>query len=343
MIGANAAQQITRNLRAGAVAKLEDGPNGGTSIRFGDDVIGTMIDAPLPEDGGWNIARIADMALAQSAHQLTRMGRAWLPTMAQAQAVAVSMTTVEKLGKIGPYHADIQGDTSAGGVRGPFKISEITMGKVPTYPSLWSHDAERERTMAFNASEEAVPRVPKTVGEKTIIARKVTEVWATASHLHFNQNFQFNSQSTAVQFSPRLSLGGRAWIAIKLGTGDAEKIGCLWGNCSLGLLVHWYWANKQQSGRGNIGKNHLATLPILNVEALTTSQLAAGVKVFDDMSGLDLQPLHDLATDANRHELDRRFLTECLGFDPAIVAPGGPLDLLRQKLAAEPSIRGGKA
>ena len=58
---------------------------------------------------------------------------------------------------------------------------------------------------------------------------------------------------------------------------------------------------------------------------------------------MDLQPLHDLATDANRHKLDRRFLTECLGFDPAVVASGGPLDLLRQKLAAEPSIRGGKA
>lgn len=343
MIGANAAQEITRNLRAGAITKLEDGPYGGTDIRFGDDVIGTMIDAPLPEDGGWNIARISDMALAQSAHQLTRMGRAWLPAMAEAKAIAVPMTTIEKLGKIGPYHADIQGDTTNGGVRGPFEIAEIKKGKVPTYPSLWSHDAERERVMAFGASEEAVPRLAKNAEEKVVINRKVTEVWATASHLHFNQNFRFNSQSTAVQYSRRLSLGGRAWIAIKLETADGEKIGCLWGNCSLGLLVHWYWANKQQSGRGNIGKNHLATLPFLNVAALLPSQFAAGVKVFDDMSTLDLQPLHDLATDANRHELDRRFLTECLGFDPSIVAPGGPLDLLRQKLAAEPSIRGGKA
>jgi hypothetical protein len=342
MIGASAAQQITRNLRAEAIAKLEDGPNGGTDIRFGDDVIGTMIDAPLPDEGGWNIARIADMALAQTAHQLTRKGRAWLPTMAEAKAIAVPMTTVEKLGKIGPYHADIQGDTSKGGVRGPFKIVEVKKGKVPTYPSLWSHNAVRERTMAFDASEEAVPRVPKNADEKTMIDRKVTEVWATASHLHFNQNFQFNSQSTAVQYSPRLSLGGRAWIAINLGTAEAEKVGCLWGNCSLGLLVHWYWANKQQSGRGNIGKNHLATLPFLNVSSLTPAQVTAGVKVFDDMVTLDLQPLHELATDTNRHELDRRFLTECLGFDPAIVAPGGPLDLLRQKLAAEPSIRGGK-
>jgi hypothetical protein len=108
-------------------------------------------------------------------------------------------------------------------------------------------------------------------------------------------------------------------------------------------LSYWFFANKQQAGRGSIGKNQLATLPFLDVSALTPAQVTAGVRVFDDMSGLDFQPLHELATDANRLELDRRFLTECLGFDPAIVAPGGSLDLMRRKLAAEPSIRGGKA
>ena len=343
MIGANAAQQITRSLRAGAIANLEDGPNGGTDIRFGDDVIGTMINAPLPENGGWNISRIADMSLAQSAHQLTRRGRAWLPSMAQTQAVAVPMTTVEKLGKIGPYHADIQGNTTNGGVRGPFKVSDIKKGQVPTYPCLWSHDAEREKRIAFDAWEEAVPRVPKDAAEKTVIDRKIPEVWATGSNLHFNRDFRFNSQPTAVQFSQRISLGGRAWLSIKIGSAEREKLAALWGNCTLGLLTYWYFANKQHAGRGSIGKNQLATLPHLDVSALSTVQVAAGVKVFDDLSALELQPLHNLATDANRHELDRRFLTECLGFDPAIVAAGGPLDLLRQKLAAEPSIRGGKA
>jgi len=343
MIGANSAQQIMQSLRAGAIAKLEDGPNGGTDIRFGDDVIGTLINAPLPENGGWNIARIADMTLAQSAYQLTRMGRAWLPTMAQAQAISVPMSTVEKLGEIGPYHADIQGNTSNGGVRGPFKISEIANNKVPTYPTLWSHDAERERNMSFDAWEEAVPRVPMNPEEKVMIDRKVVEVWATASHLHFNRDFRFNSQPTAVQFTKRLSLGGRAWLSIKIGSVEQEKLATLWGNCTLGLLAYWYFANKQHAGRGSIGKRQLATLPYLDVSRLAAAQVAAGLKVFDDTSALDLQPLHNLATDTNRHELDRRFLTECLGFDQAIVSPGGPLDLLRQKLAAEPSIRGGKA
>ena len=48
MSGANAAQQITRSLAEGSIAKLEDGPNGGTDINFGNDMIGSMIDARLP-------------------------------------------------------------------------------------------------------------------------------------------------------------------------------------------------------------------------------------------------------------------------------------------------------
>ena len=38
-----------------------------------------------------------------------------------------------------------------------------------------------------------------------------------------------------------------------------------------------------------------------------------------------------------------RFCKEVLGLPAKILGDGGPLDLLRQKLAAEPSIRGGKS
>ncbi|MBC6438019.1 MAG: hypothetical protein GDA52_07755 [Rhodobacteraceae bacterium] len=343
MIGAQAAQQITHLLAGGDIAKLEDGPNGGADIRIGGDVIGTMIDAPLPEAGGWNIGRVADMALAQSAHQLARMDRAWLPTMAQAQAVPLPMTTVGNLGTPGPLDRDINGRTASGDVRGPFNIARIPPGRVPTWPSLWSHNHARERRMVFDAWQEAVLRVPKDAAEKTLIDRKVTEVWKTASQFHFNVDFQFNSQSTAVQFSTRISLGGRAWHSVKMETEEQEKIATCWGNCTLGLLTYWYFANRQQAGRGGIKKSKLATLPFLDIPALSPEQVNKGIQVFEDISRLDLEPVHKLATDENRHELDRRFLTECLGFDTAIVALGGPLDLLRQKLAAEPSIRGGKA
>ena len=38
--------------------------------RIGDDVVGHAIDAPLSHDRTWDICRIADLALAQSAWRL---------------------------------------------------------------------------------------------------------------------------------------------------------------------------------------------------------------------------------------------------------------------------------
>jgi hypothetical protein len=43
-----------------------------------------------------------------------------------------------------------------------------------------------------------------------------------------------------------------------------------------------------------------------------------------------------------REIIDREFLSGVLGISPSIVATGGPLDLLRRKMAREPSIRGSK-
>src|SRR5205807_8306886 len=96
---------------------------------------------------------------------------------------------------------------------------------------------------------------PKNAKEKAIIAERVAAVWGSASHCHFNQNFQFNSQPTAMQFTPRKTIGGRAWTSISLANEKLEKALVVWGNTSLGLLAHFWQANKQQSGRGNVTPN----------------------------------------------------------------------------------------
>ena len=43
-----------------------------------------------------------------------------------------------------------------------------------------------------------------------------------------------------------------------------------------------------------------------------------------------------------RAELDRRLLVDVLGLPQSFVEFGGPIDLLRRKLAREPQIHGGK-
>ncbi len=57
----------------------------------------------------------------------------------------------------------------------------------------------------------------------------------------------------------------------------------------------------------------------------------------------ELRPVNEIAQDAVRAEIDAGLATEVLGFPPELVAPDGSLALLRQKLALEPSITGGKS
>jgi len=342
LLGASIAEQVRSLMAAKNLRRLEDGPVGGTPLLFGDEVVGQMLDAPLPTTGGWALSRVADLALAQTAYQLANKGRVWLPSMNESDATAIPMTTVAAIGKIGPYHADVNGNTATGGVRGPFDISPVKPNSVPTYPVLWSHDAERERTVSFDADSEGTPRRGASQEELAAIAHKISSVWSTASHCHFNRDFRFNSQSTGMQFTPRKSIGGRAWPSIQLSSIEQEKALALWANTTMGLLLHWWHANKQQDGRGSGGILSLRTQPVLNVSALKPKQLLESVRLFDAMCGKQLLPLHEIDSDVNRKELDERFARDVLGLAGPILLPGGPLEVLRMKLSREPSIRGQK-
>jgi len=343
LLGASAAKQIHLLVGGKNLHRLEDGPTGGTFLQFGNDVIGQAMNAPLPASGGWNLARIADLSLAQAAYQLAIEKRIWLPTMSKSDATSIPITTVEKIGEIGPIDRDINGRTPQGSIRGPFDIAPIKAKSAPTYPVLWSHDADRERTMSFDADCEGIPRRGSTAAERAALALKVASVWNTASHCHFNRDFRFNSQSTGMQFTPRKTIGGRAWLSIRLSSVAQEKALVVWGNTSLGMLLRWWHSNRPQSGRGSISKLALQTLPVLDVTALKPKQLKAAVDIFDDLKDESLLPLHELDRDPVRQKLDKRFALEILHLPPSVVESGGPLELVRMKLAQEPSIRGGKA
>jgi hypothetical protein len=341
MAGSIAATQI-RHLGEGKLRRLEDGPVGGSLFHFGDDVIGYAMDAPLPDEGPWSLARIKDGTLAQVAYQMVDEGIIWLPGTIERNAVPVSIVTVSGIGKIGPLHMDINYNDSSGGIRGPFRVEALKAKAAPTYPVLWAHDAKRERCMEFEADSEGIIRQGKDPAEDRFAREKASRIWEISSHSHFNRDFRFNSQSTAMQFTSKKTIGGRAWPSIKLSTIEHEKALVLWGNSSLGLLLHWWHANKQQAGRGSIGVSALASLPVLDVTKLSNDALARAVSILDEMKDKELRPVNEIDQDAVRAEIDTRLATEVLGFPPELVAPDGPLALLRQKLALEPSIAGSK-
>ena len=334
------AERIRELIDDKAIRHLEDSPVGTTHITLGRELVGHIIDAPLPKSGGWKLARIVDFALAQSAYQFAENSQVWLPR--QAKPVNISTSTVSQIGIIGPVHRDINGTNPDGSIRGPLEIRQHRPDSVPTYPVLWAHNNIRERTLVFEADREGIPRHVDSAEEQFIIDDKAVQLFETASHCHSNLDFGFNGQSTAMQFTEAKTIGGRAWISIRLPKVEHEKTLVLWGNSLLGLLMFWWHSSKQHPGRGILTKTTLATLPVLDVTALSADQLQRAAKIFDETCQLPLKPVHELDIDENRKLLDRRLYGEALGLPAAILADGGPLDILRQKLCREPSIRGSK-
>ena len=336
------ARQIRQLIHDNAIRALEDRPVGGTHITVGGELVGQALDVPLPRSGSWKLARIADLSLAQTAYQLADKCRVWLPTQHSRDALQIPMTPLQQIGQVGPLDRDINGKNSDGTIRGPFEVRTLQASAVPTYPILWAHKSERENTLMFEADREGIPVRVSSNAERSIVADKVEAVFATASYCHSNRDFQFNSQPTSMQFTPRKTIGGRAWTSIKLATAEHEKALVLWANTTLGMLMYWWHASKQQAGRGTITKANLQTLHILEVTALDSEQLAHAVKIFDEMNNMPLKPLHELDKDDNRKILDRRFYSTVLGLPDSILEDDGPLDILRRKLCQEPSIRGSK-
>jgi hypothetical protein len=338
---AELARLVRERITSGDMVTLEQGPVGGTALDVGDDRQATMIDAPLPsDDGPWSASRIRDFALAQTAWELATNGRVWLPGQASNLRQELPVTRLGVIAKVGPYHMDINGKEQAGGaVRGPFDV--VGLGRTPTYPTLWAHEAADERSIIVAPDSEGRIRAAKTKVERDIIAERAEAIWSTASEVHVNRDFRFNSQSVAVAFTEAPSIGGRAWPTVKFADIAHAKAFTLWSNTTLGLFMYWWVANKQQGGRGSVTVTAIPELPTLDVTKLSAKQLDAMTDAFAEVAGYAFLPFNEIDADKVRAELDKLVLGDILGLRCA-QGTATSLKLLRQKLSAEPSIAGAK-
>lgn len=341
MIGSAIASAVNEQLALGNIRSLEEGPVGGTPLRIGSDEVGAMMVARIPREDSWDLVRISDLSLAQTSWLLSR-GTLWLPGMPSSGAKTVPICRLDLIATIGPYHMDINADGAKGAIRGPFDVVSVTDSSVCTYPILWAQDAATQNKMAFECDSEGLLKSGRNDSEEEQIRDKAQYLLDNASHCHFNRDFRFNSQSLSMQFTQRKAIGGRAWLSINARTAQREKALVVWSNSILGVLLHWWSANKQQSGRGSIGKTSLGLLPVLNLDDLTDNQLIAAEALFDSLADRQLLPLHNLSKDLVRKELDRGLLVDVLGLDSALLDEFGSISILRAKLENEPSIRGGK-
>ena len=339
--GMEIARQIRTLADSGAIASLESDPIGGTAIKIGDEKVGEVIFAPIPGDGPWPLFRIADHALAQTAHQMVARGKCWLPGIAPQRATAVPFCKLEELGVPGPYHLDINGGgTSGGAPRGPFELRATATPATATYPALKAHDESRERYLEIGADSEAIARSSGNVQVSDILEIKRNAIWETRTRLHFATDLRFNANALAAVLTDRPSLGGRAWPSFRLNEPCYEKFTTLWFNSTLGILAFWWIANKAQSGRGSVTTTRLASLTLPDPRTFTGDEIIAIDGFFDAVKTKPLLDVHECAVDPTREEIDRFVIEKMIKATGPLGAQFDAIKLVRAKLCAEPTITG---
>ena len=257
-------------------------------------------------------------------------------------SVDIAIAPIGQIGGRGPYHADIYWDQPDGTPRGPFELIKPAVSPAPTYPMLWAHAAKRERRLVVDLDSEG--RIKAASGKVTQddLMEKAASVWGTATRAHYNRDLQFNSQSLIVAMTDRPCIGGQAWPSVIFENREHEYAFALWSNSTLGLLLHWWVANKTQSGRGRTTVTGIPKIPTLDVRTLTDEQKASAMTAFEALQERRFLPFDQIDEDPARAELDRRLLEDVLGLPQTLCEADGPIDLLRRKLAREPQIHGGK-
>ncbi|MXV78218.1 hypothetical protein F4X73_06455 [Candidatus Poribacteria bacterium] len=304
--------------------RLEDEPSGGKPLKVGEEIVGHALNCPLQIDRSWDAVRIKEMALIQSAHRLAN-GEMWLPT--QAAPLEIPICLVNDIAKISASHRDIFEKSE----RGAFDI-EKGCTDTDLYPGLWHLNAPAQRAMVVEPDCHAIPRPNRHEKAQMILTR--------SGRVHFNVDIGFSANSLGVFFTEKPSLGISSLPNVVFEKLICDYVWTLWGNSTLGLLLHWAHSGKQQPGRGRGSRTSLLQMPTLDVRCLSNKALANAERIFHDLKHKRMLPFNELDHDPVRHELDRRLLNEVL--DITSKDAHNAVHRLRELLCAEPSIHGGK-
>ncbi len=306
-----------------SVRSVAGGPYGGTSLKIGTAKAGAMLETPNHAGGeSWGPVRTSDFSLAQVAYALENSELRLPGAPADHELPTVPLGDV---GKLGLVHRDIVGPPP----RAPFR--KVTPSIAATYPCLWNHDAKKETRLVCNPDSQLEVRLG--------LESKAANVWSTASRIHLNRDFRFNSQALSVALTESKSMGGRAWPNLSFRNERFEVAFGLWANSTIGLLCFWWKSNLQQPGRGALTIRSAESLPVLDFRSLTGEQLAKAEDIFEEFRDKDLLPAYLADADPNRALLDRRVICDLLGFDEELYEG---VRRLAAKWCAEPSVHGGK-
>ena len=283
-----------------AVRQLQTDPLGTVRELVIDGLAaGNAVRDALPKDDIWPLSRVMDPGLMQAVAALKKgklhAGGPQGPGI--EPGIDLPMAALGDITRIGPagHEAESLLGTPINPESGPGEHG---------FPMLKGHDCASQRTLE-------IPQAPEFHLKPGMESRE-GRLTGTMSRLHVNDNFRYNSQSTAALMTPEPSVGGRGWPNVRVGEERQERALAVWLNTSLGLITHWGMSNHTQNGLGYTSRKQIKNLPVLDAARLSHRQLAMMSETFNQVKDLPMLPANEAWRDQIRAELDRRVLEDIL-------------------------------
>ena len=287
-------------------------------LQIGADQIGDVIYMPANPLEKWGVTGVTNLGLINTASLLAK-GHLKLPH--RTGILSIPTAPIGDVAQVGPVDRLLE----------DVYTRHTGSNSGTEYPLLWNRNGKTQIGLEIEPDWSGTVKAGQQ-GEST-------KLWERASHLHICRDFRFNANQTCAVLTPYKSLGGRAWPNLLLDTKEHEKAACVWFNSTLGMLSYWAKSNRSQGGRGSTTVTAIPSITMLDVRQLSSEQMAAAVRIYDSLKHKAFLPANEAYRDPVRQELDRRLLTEVLGYDAETVSQ---LQLLSRQWCLEPSVGGTK-
>jgi hypothetical protein len=305
-------EEILRGAPA-PMGTLERPNHGLAEIVVGAEKYGEMLEIPWEQvrQGPWIGCAFAQTNLIRTAWML-KQGGFYQP--GRNEIIKIPVRVLGDIARLGPDRRDI-GDG--------FTVST----RRTRYPALIGHDADQIRTIQVDPNRWLAPRTEPAPGRP---ARDVGLLWPRAGTVMIAERSRLNTQRTMAVRLPERGLSNVWWpVRLNEKNEDAEKVLALWLNSTLGMLMLVAHRVPTEGAWVQFKKPTIEKLPILDVLALTKSQLSKLAGAYDAVSRTELNTIQNMADDPVRTSADDAF-AKVLGLPS--------LNNLRAELAVEPVI-----
>lgn len=288
-----------------------------TTVKVGDKKYGEAIAVNIKElkSDNWSLPiSFAQTDLIRSAFYLTQ-NQLFIPGSKDLNKI-----NLVKLGELGSLGFD---------PRDVYDAFELTNEKT-IYPALWGHDSKKIISISSRPNQYLVPLLSPRVDRS--ITRDSSHIWSGASRLLLAQRTRINTKRlNAIVVNEKVL--SDVWLPFTFSNKKLiekkEKALALWFNSSLGLLLLLSQREETEGSYIQIKKPALMSLPVLDAETLTITQLESLSNYFDEISDKKLLPFGKIGADLIRKEIDKK-LTSVLKLPD--------IDIIRKMLSREPVV-----